>query len=100
MAEAPGKLQSGGNRKVLEEESYFTVTFADVQHGWVTGLAGEIVTTNDGGHTWRPYGGASRPSLFAAAEHGPAYGSAENAEVCWSARGMTIGAKSGFHSTI
>jgi photosystem II stability/assembly factor-like uncharacterized protein len=61
------QLQSGGNRKVLDEESYFTVTFADAQHGWVTGLAGEIVTTNDGGRTWRSYGGVTRPSLFAAA---------------------------------
>jgi len=70
---ATWQLQNGGNRKVLDEESYFAVAFSDSQHGWVTGLAGEILSTSDSGHTWRPYaGGGSRPSLFAAVGAWPA----------------------------
>jgi photosystem II stability/assembly factor-like uncharacterized protein len=58
-------LQRGGNRMVLDEESYFAVAFKDPQHGWVAGLSGEIVYTTDGGTTWQQVSGASRPSLFA-----------------------------------
>jgi len=70
---ATWQLQHGGNRKVLDEESYFAVAFVDPQHGWVTGLAGEIVYTSDGGRTWQQYpgGGGTRPSIFAAAASGP-----------------------------
>ena len=59
------RLQQGGNRMVLDEESYFAVAFQDAQHGWVAGLSGELMYTADGGSTWQKTGGASRPSLFA-----------------------------------
>lgn len=67
---ATWQLQLGGNPKILEEESYFAVAFADAQHGWVAGLAGEVASTDDGGHTWRQSGGNGRPSIFAI---GPAW---------------------------
>ncbi len=64
-------LQRGGNRMVLDEESYFAVGFKDALHGWVAGLSGEIVYTTDGGATWQQTSPASRPSLFAIGEAWP-----------------------------
>ncbi len=67
------QLQRGGNRKVLDEEAYFAVTFSDAMHGWVAGLSGELIYTSDGGQAWQTYKSESlRPTIFAAYDFNPA----------------------------
>jgi len=42
-----------------------TMTFVDDQHGWAAGDLGVILTTNDGGQSWRPQRtGGARASLL------------------------------------
>jgi photosystem II stability/assembly factor-like uncharacterized protein len=68
------KIQEGGTSlgRGLDEESFFSVAFADDQRGRVAGLAGKLLVTDDGGTTWRDAGDGKLPSLFTTAGVAPA----------------------------